>query len=241
MSALLRVEGLSVSYGSVRALRGVSLGVAEGEMAAVIGPNGAGKSSLIWAVAGVVAAESGEVSLRGESVAGLTPETIVRKGIAIVPEGRHVLPSLTVAENLTLARTMGRKRGADQELYEQTLERFPVLANRLSSPAGQLSGGEAQQLQIGRALLMNPDIMLLDEPSFGLAPLVVESVFEVLASLRDAGMTILVVEQNAGEALEVADTAYVLNGGEVEAEANASELLAEIDLASAYFGKEGSQ
>lgn len=238
MSALLRVEDLSVSYGSVRALRGVSLEVEEGKMAAVIGPNGAGKSTLIWTVSGTLAPDGGDVLLRGESVVGMTPEAIVRKGIAIVPEGRHVLPSLTLRENLALASTAGRKRGAPKELYDRTLERFPVLAKRLASPAGQLSGGEAQQLQIARALLMKPDIMLLDEPSFGLAPLIVESVFEELASLRDDGMTVLVVEQNAGEALEVADTAYVLNGGEVETEADADRLLAEIDLTSAYFGKE---
>ena len=238
MSALLQVDDLNVSYGPVRALRGASLEVHEGKMATVIGPNGAGKSTLIWTIAGVLAPTSGAIQLRGESVVGLAPETIVGKGIAIVPEGRHVLPGLTVAENLTLATTAGRKRGAGPELYERTLERFPVLRERLSSPAGQLSGGEAQQLQIGRALLMKPEILLLDEPSFGLAPLIVESVFEELASLRDDGMTILVVEQNAGEALEVADTAFVLNNGEVETEAAADRLLAETDLTSAYFGKE---
>jgi branched-chain amino acid transport system ATP-binding protein len=238
MTPLLQVEDLTVSYGSVRALRGVSVAVEEGRMATVIGPNGAGKSTLIWTISGILRPLSGEVTLRGESMLGLTPEAIVGKGIAIVPEGRHVLPGLTVSENLGLARSAGKKRGAPAELYERTLARFPVLAGRLSSPAGQLSGGEAQQLQIARALLMKPDIMLLDEPSFGLAPLIVEQVFEELASLRDDGMTILVVEQNAGEALEVADIAYVLNNGEVEAAADADRLLAETDLTSAYFGKE---
>lgn len=238
MTPLLQVEDLTVSYGSVRALRGVSVAVEEGRMATVIGPNGAGKSTLIWTISGILRPLAGEVTLRGESMLGLTPEAIVGKGIAIVPEGRHVLPGLTVSENLGLARSAGKKRGAPAELYERTLARFPVLAERLSSPAGQLSGGEAQQLQIARALLMKPDIMLLDEPSFGLAPLIVEQVFEELASLRDDGMTILVVEQNAGEALEVADIAYVLNNGEVEAAADADQLLAETDLTSAYFGKE---
>ncbi len=239
MSALLQVEDLTVDYGSVRALRGVSLEAQEGKMATVIGPNGAGKSTLLWTICGVLTPAGGDVTLRGESVVGLTPESIVRKGIAIVPEGRHVLPSLTVGENLLLATTAGKKRGAGEELYERTLQRFPVLVDRLSSPAGQLSGGEAQQLAISRALLMKPDVMLLDEPSFGLGPLIVEGVFEELAALRDDGMTILMVEQNAGEALEVADTAYILNGGEVETTADAHELLAETDLASAYFGKEG--
>mgnify|MGYP000904167455 CR=1 FL=1 len=238
MSALLRVDEVTVDYGPVRALRGVSIEVQEGTMAAVIGPNGAGKSTLLWTVCGVLTPVAGDVSLRGDSVVGMTPEMIVRKGIAIVPEGRHVLPSLTVGENLMLAKSAGKRRGAGKELYERTLERFPVLADRLSSPAGQLSGGEAQQLVIGRALLMKPEIMLLDEPSFGLAPLLVESVFEELASLRNDGMSILVVEQNAGEALEVADTGYVLSGGEVEAQADAKRLLAETDLTSAYFGKE---
>ncbi|MEZ5076950.1 MAG: ABC transporter ATP-binding protein [Solirubrobacterales bacterium] len=240
MTSVLQVESLTVNYGSVRALRGVSLEVKEGQMATVIGPNGAGKSTLLWTICGVLSPEGGRIALRGDSVVGLTPEAIVGKGIAIVPEGRHVLPSLTVGENLQLARTVGRKRGAGEDLLDRTLQRFPVLSDRLSSPAGQLSGGEAQQLAIARALLMKPDILLLDEPSFGLAPLLVEGVFEELSSLREDGMTILVVEQNAGEALEVADTAYILSGGEVETSGDAQQILEETDLTTAYFGKEGA-
>jgi branched-chain amino acid transport system ATP-binding protein len=237
MAPLLRVDDVSVSYGSVRALRGVTLDVAEGRMVAVIGPNGAGKSTLLWTICGVLTPASGDVKFRGSTIAGLAPETIARKGVAIVPEGRHIFATLTVDENLGLARAAGRRRGAGSELHERTLERFPVLRERLHSPAGQLSGGESQQLAIARALLMKPEILLLDEPSFGLAPLLVEAVFDALAALREDGITVLVVEQNATVALEAADDAYVLTAGEVTAAAKASQLLAQADFASAYFGE----
>ena len=237
---MLEVENLTVSYGAVRALRGITLKVADGEIVAVIGPNGAGKSTLIWTITGTVAPDDGDVRLDGTSLVSLKPEAIARLGISLVPEGRHIFRKLTVGENLQLARTVRRRRaGASlEDGLRDVFDRFPVLERRLSSPAGQLSGGEAQQLAIARALLMNPQLMLLDEPSFGLGPMVVEEVFAELRRLRDEGVTILLVEQNASKAVELADRTYVLRTGEIEREGTRDELLTETDFASAYFGAE---
>lgn len=237
---MLEVRDLAVHYGAVRALRRVSLSVHEGEIVAVIGPNGAGKSTLLWTVAGVVAPASGDVVFDGETVLGNRPETIAGRGLALVPEGRHIFRTLTVRENLDLARVVARRRGFDVgEGLADVFERFPVLQRRLSSPAGQLSGGEAQQLAIARALLMRPSLLLLDEPSFGLAPLVVEGVFRELERLRADGMTILLVEQNASQAVALADRTYVLNTGEIEREGTREEVMGQTDFMTAYFGAEG--
>lgn len=237
--AMLRVDGLNVTYGPVRALRGVSIEVRRGRTVSVIGPNGAGKSTLLWTITGLLKPAAGTIELDGEMIAGLKPETVARRGLAIVPEGRHNFLTLTVADNLRLARIAGRRRGGDEELYERTLDRFPVLRRRLGSPAGQLSGGEAQQLAIARALLTKPLVLLLDEPSFGLAPLTVEAVFEELLGLKEEGMTVLMVEQNAGKALEVADDAYILSNGEVESASSADSLMSKEDFDAAYFGEGG--
>lgn len=237
---ILKVDDLSVTYGPVRALRGVSVEVRRGRTVSVIGPNGAGKSTLLWTITGLLKPVAGSVELEGEAISGLKPETIARRGLAIVPEGRHNFLSLTVADNLRLARIAGRRRGGDEALYERTLDRFPVLRDRLDSPAGQLSGGEAQQLAIARALLTKPLILLLDEPSFGLAPLTVEGVFEELVRLKEEGMTVLMVEQNAGKALEVADDAYILSNGEVETASSAESLRSQEDFDAAYFGEGGA-
>ncbi|OJU95667.1 MAG: hypothetical protein BGO23_08645 [Solirubrobacterales bacterium 67-14] len=237
---ILKVDGLSVAYGPVRALRGVSIEVRRGRTVSVIGPNGAGKSTLLWTITGLLKPAAGSVELEGEVISGLKPETIARRGLAIVPEGRHNFLSLTVADNLRLAQIAGRRRGGDEALYERTLDRFPVLRDRLDSPASQLSGGEAQQLAIARALLTKPLILLLDEPSFGLAPLTVEGVFEELVRLKEEGMTVLMVEQNAGKALEVADDAYILSNGEVETASSAESLKSQEDFDAAYFGEGGA-
>jgi branched-chain amino acid transport system ATP-binding protein len=239
-ATMLEVDRLSVHYGAVRALRGISLRVAEGEIVAVIGPNGAGKSTLLWTIAGVLSPVAGEVRFLGHALGGRPPEAIARDGVALVPEGRHIFRTLTVRENLILG--VRRKRGASREdAFQDVFERFPVLERRLSSPAGQLSGGEAQQLAIARALLMRPRLLLLDEPSFGLAPLVVEEVFSTLERLRSEGMTILLIEQNAAQAVKLADRTYVLRTGEVEREGTGQQLLNETDFVSAYFGEEGSK
>lgn len=235
---MLRVEGLAVNYGAVAALRGVSLNVESGEIIAVIGANGAGKSTLLWAISGVIRPRVGSVWFQGLRIDGRRPETIARAGISLVPEGRHIFGSLTVRENLELARaaTRGRQGRDGKETLDAVLSRFAFLASRLDSPARQLSGGEQQQLAIARALLARPNLMMLDEPSFGLAPLIVEAVFAELSRLRDEGVTVLVVEQAAALAVQLADRTYVLRNGEVEIAGTRDELLKQADFVSAYFG-----
>jgi branched-chain amino acid transport system ATP-binding protein len=239
---MLDIEGLSVNYGAVRALRGISLNVSEGEIVAVIGPNGAGKSTLLWTIAGVVPPSGGAVRFLGKDLRGRAPEATAREGIALVPEGRHIFRTLTVRENLLMGVGVRRLRGATRDDgFDEVFERFPVLERRMSSPAGQLSGGEAQQLAIARALLMRPRLLLLDEPSFGLAPLIVGDVFATLDRLRSEGSTILLIEQNAAQAVQLADRTYVLRTGEIERTGVRDELLKETDFVSAYFGEEGGQ
>jgi branched-chain amino acid transport system ATP-binding protein len=239
---MLDIEGLSVNYGAVRALRGISLHVSEGEIVAVIGPNGAGKSTLLWTIAGVVPPSGGAVRFLGKDLRGRAPEATAREGIALVPEGRHIFRTLTVRENLLMGVGVRRLRGATRDDgFDEVFERFPVLERRMSSPAGQLSGGEAQQLAIARALLMRQRLLLLDEPSFGLAPLIVGDVFATLDRLRSEGSTILLIEQNAAQAVQLADRTYVLRTGEIERTGVRDELLKETDFVSAYFGEEGGQ
>jgi branched-chain amino acid transport system ATP-binding protein len=239
---MLDIEGLSVNYGAVRALRGISLHVSEGEIVAVIGPTGAGKSTLLWTIAGVVPPSGGAVRFLGKDLRGRAPEATAREGIALVPEGRHIFRTLTVRENLLMGVGVRRLRGATRDDgFDEVFERFPVLERRMSSPAGQLSGGEAQQLAIARALLMRPRLLLLDEPSFGLAPLIVGDVFATLDRLRSEGSTILLIEQNAAQAVQLADRTYVLRTGEIERTGVRDELLKETDFVSAYFGEEGGQ
>ncbi len=234
---LLSVQGLVVAYGPVLALRGVSLEVAAGEIVAVLGPNGAGKSTLLKAVAGAVAPASGRVLYDGGRIDGLPPEEVVRRGVALVPEGRLVFPRLTVAENLQVGAISRRDRTAVAADLERTLEMFPVLRERAGQLAGTLSGGEQQMLAIGRALMSRPRLMLLDEPSLGLAPIVVDRVFEMVRRLRAEGVTILLVEQNVHRALEVADRASVLAVGQVVLSGSGEELRSrEVGLERAYLG-----
>jgi branched-chain amino acid transport system ATP-binding protein len=230
---MLSVENLTVRYGAVEAVRAVSLRVDEGETVALVGPNGAGKTSVLNAIVGLVPAASGRISYGGRDLTGARTESIVRHGIALVPEHRRLFRNLTVHENLELGATVA---GGDGDLRDRLLERFPILAARLDQQAGYLSGGEAQQLAIARALMARPKLLLLDEPSLGLAPLLVEEVFRLVAELREQGMTILLVEQNAYMALEVADRAYVMRSGELEAERVASDLLDEDTLLRTYLG-----
>ncbi|HEY1276195.1 MAG TPA: ABC transporter ATP-binding protein [Thermoleophilaceae bacterium] len=236
---MLEVAELRVAYGAVMALRGVSMRVLEGEIVAVIGANGAGKSTLLWSISGVVKPVGGSIHFRGDRIDGQRPEAIARKGLSLVPEGRHIFGALTVRENLELgARARGRlNRGEQEDLVGLAVSRFPFLERRLQSPAGQLSGGEQQQLAIARALVARPKFMLLDEPSFGLAPLIVERVMQELAQLRDDGITVLLIEQVAGIAVELADRTYVLRNGEVELTGTREELLERADFAAAYLGE----
>jgi branched-chain amino acid transport system ATP-binding protein len=235
MPPLLDIRDLSVHYGSTQALRGISLHVDPGEAVALIGPNGAGKTTTLNAIAGVVQASGGEVLFEGEETGGQRPERLVRKGLALVPEGRQIFTTLTVEENLRLATFVGRNEDVAAEI-ERELVRFPGLRPYFHDPAGGLSGGEQQMLAISRALLCSPDLLLLDEPSLGLAPRLVETVFEALEGLRAAGSTILLVEQNAAQAVEFADRSYVLSGGRIVVEGTRDELRADARIESAYLG-----
>jgi branched-chain amino acid transport system ATP-binding protein len=232
---LLDVEGLTVAYGAVVAVRDVSLSVAPGEIVATLGPNGAGKSTLLRAVAGAQKPQRGTISFDGRPLHGLTPEAVVRRGVALVPEGRHVFPNLTVHENLTVGAIARSDRDEMQADAERWLERFPILGDRSSQLAGTLSGGEQQQLAIARALMSRPRMLLLDEPSLGLAPIFVDRIFELVAELRSDGVTVLLVEQNVHRALDVADRAYVLSVGSVVA-SGATDTLVEGELERSYLG-----
>jgi ABC-type branched-subunit amino acid transport system ATPase component len=233
---LLSVDGLVVDYGPVRALASVSLSVRQGEFVAVIGPNGAGKSTLLSCISGQVKPKAGNIVFKGTSLAKVSAVQRVRSGIALVPEGRRVLSSLTVEENLLVGMTTVRDKHEGARRLDYVLDIFPILKSRLSGYAGRLSGGEQQQLVIARALLSNPDILLLDEPSLGLAPLMIETVYETLVALNKQGMTILLMEQNANRALGAGDRAYVMRHGAMELQGMASELLNDPALERAYFG-----
>ncbi len=232
---MLAVEGLSVSYGKVPALRDVGLEVHAGELVGVVGPNGAGKSTLLLAIAGVLPCSAGEIRLEGASMRGRRPERIARSGIALVPEGRHIFQNLTVAENLRLGGTARGGRDGAQDL-DWVFERFPILETYQRTHAGKLSGGEQQQLAIARALLGQPRVLMLDEPSLGLAPVVIDRVFETLAELKAAGTTILLVEQLASRTVAVADRSYVLRNGTVALSGTREDFERGVDVESAFFG-----
>jgi len=235
MPAALEVTDLTVNYGSVRALRGVGLRVEEGQIVCVLGSNGAGKSSLLMAVAGAIPAAGGTVMLGGEPVLGKRPEQLARSGVALVPERRRIFAGLTVEENLRLAGLIhGRSRAAAE--IERVMGRFPILAERRHGAAGQLSGGEQQQLAIARALVANPRLLLVDEPSLGLAQLITDAVFEQIAELRGSGVSVLLVEQQVSRAVAISDRAYVLKNGEIELAGEASSDFGRESLAEAYLG-----
>jgi branched-chain amino acid transport system ATP-binding protein len=229
--ALLGVRGLEVSYGPIVAVRGIDLDVREGEIVALLGANGAGKSSTLAAIVGLLAARGGTVRFAGADVSRLPPEKIVRRGIALTPEGRRLFGSLTVAENLTIGG--GGEQG---DRRERMLELFPVLRRRLQATAGSLSGGEQQQLAIARSLMSKPRLLLLDEPTLGLAPILVATIFELIARLRDEeGVSVLLVEQNVHRALDLCDRAYVMRTGTLEVEGTPAELRG-AGVEAAYMG-----
>ena len=232
---MLDVSGLTTRYGAISALRGVTLSVEANEVVGLIGPNGAGKTTLLNTVAGLLRPAEGEVLLDARPVTGYSPDRMLRAGLALVPEHRRLFAQMTVVENLRIG---GVTVAADErsERLDEVVELFPVLKDKRSTAAGYLSGGEAQQLAIARALMSSPRIVLMDEPSLGLAPVLVDFVFELIDRLRAEGRTMLVVEQNATRLLEVADRAYVLRTGEVAAEGPASELLARDDLFDTFVG-----
>ncbi|ADB52793.1 ABC transporter ATP-binding protein [Conexibacter woesei] len=234
---MLQVEKLEVRYGRLAAVRGVSLTVGEGELVSVVGPNGAGKSTTLLAIAGALRGSSGSITFDGKRIDGSSPEAVAALGVSLVPEGRGVFTQLTVKENLLLGTPLRSGRGSVQADLERELARFPVLERCLSANAGKLSGGEQQQLVIARALMSRPRLLLLDEPSLGLAPLLVNRVFEIVAELRASGVTVLLVEQLAHRAVALADRSYVFSHGEVAATGSAEELAAAVDLESSYLGQ----
>jgi branched-chain amino acid transport system ATP-binding protein len=236
MAPLLEVRDLRVTYGHVEAVRGVSLAVEEGRIVTLIGPNGAGKTSLLSALAGLVRPAGGTVRLAGEDVTGLPAHRAVEAGLSLVPEGRAILGRMTVEENLRLAGELRRGRAEVQAAIEEQYRRFPVLGERRRSPAGALSGGQQQMLAFARALVARPRILLLDEPSMGLSPLLVRQVFELVQAIHREGATILLVEQNARLALSIADRAYVVERGKVVLEGAAGELAEDPRVRAAYLG-----
>lgn len=233
---MLNIENVHIHYGMVHAVQGVSLKVNQGETVAVLGANGAGKSSLLNMVMGIVAPTSGKVELMGQSIAHVPAHQICKLGVGYVPEGRRVFADLSVYENLALgAYTV--TRGADVKAnLEQVYELFPLLKERRKQLAGTLSGGEQQMLAMGRALMSNPKLLLLDEPSLGLAPLIIEDIFHSLQEINRRGTTVMLVEQSAYLALKVAHRAYILESGKVSIEGNAEELKQSESIRKAYFG-----
>ncbi|WP_131113495.1 ABC transporter ATP-binding protein [Lichenihabitans psoromatis] len=242
MSALLEVDGLHVRYGDLAALRGISLRVNEGEVVCIIGPNGAGKSTALAAIAGGVAPSAGEIRFDGESVVGRRPEYIARRRVSLVPEGRHIFGTLTVEENLRIGGYMRGNRREALDDMERLLMIFPRLRERLTYPAGRLSGGEQQMLAVARAVMTRPRLLLVDEPSLGLAPLIVDQIYETLLDLRKReNLTLLINEQSSTRILKHADRIYVLRGGQVQLEGRAADLRDGEAIKHAYFGFGASQ
>ena len=233
---MLEIDNLHLHYGGIAALKGVSLRIDSGEIVGLVGPNGAGKSSLLAAITGQRRSSAGAISFEGRSLLGKTPEQIVRMGISLVPEGRHIFRTLTVAENLRLGSTIRRDWAAVKRDLEGLLELFPALKRRYRALGGHLSGGEQQQLAIARAMMCKPRLLLLDEPSLGLAPMVVDLVLETVDSLRRGGLSVLLVEQLALSAVRLADRSYVVRTGSVVLAGSRAELVNNSEVAKAYLG-----
>ena len=237
---LLEVEDLHVAYGRVQAVRGISFAVPEGAIVSLIGANGAGKTTTLAAISGIVPARAGRIRYRGEEIGRLPPHAIVRRGIVQAPEGRQVIARMSVEENLAMGAYQRRDREVGKDIAAM-YARFPVLGERRRLPAGSLSGGEQQMLAIARALMARPRLLLLDEPSMGLAPLLVNEIFRILAEIHAEGKTILLVEQNARKALAISDYAYVLETGRVTLAGPGAELAKDERVVAAYLGRGSGQ
>ena len=233
--SLLEIKDLRVSYGGIEALKGISFHVEEGQIVTLIGANGAGKSTTLRAISGLAPVKSGAILYDGQAINGLNPQKIVSMGVGMVPEGRRVFPNLTVLENLKIGAYLRRDDLKHDIEYVYSL--FPRLRERSWQMAGTLSGGEQQMLAVGRARMMKPRILMMDEPSLGLAPLVIRDIFEIIKTLHAQGMTILLVEQNANAALKVADYAFVLQTGMMGVQGTGAELLDNPEVKAAYLGK----
>jgi len=235
MSQILKVEDINVYYGAIHAIKGVSFEVNEGEIVTLIGANGAGKTTTLQAVSGLLRSRTGSIEFMGENLGHVPAHKIVEKGLAQVPEGRRVFLQMTVEENLEMGAYTQPNSGVDRDL-EKVYEQFPRLRERRKQIAGTLSGGEQQMLAMGRALMSNPKLLMLDEPSMGLAPILVEQIFDIIKELHKKGTTILLVEQNAQMALSVADRAYVMETGKITLSGTGAELAASDSVRKAYLG-----
>ena len=235
MASILKVDDINVYYGSIHAITGISFEVNEGEIVTLIGANGAGKSTTLNTISGLLHSRTGSVTFMGEALGKVPCHKIVSKGLALVPEGRRVFLQMTVQENLEMGAYTQSGKGIDQDL-EHVYELFPRLKERMKQVAGTLSGGEQQMLAMGRALMSHPKLLMLDEPSMGLAPILVEQIFEIIQNLHRDGTTILLVEQNAAAALSVADRGYVLGTGKIVTSGTGKELLASPAIKKAYLG-----
>ncbi len=236
MSKILDIQNLEVSYSNIKAVKGISLSVEEGKIVAILGSNGAGKTSTLRTISGLVKANSGEVVFNNKKITNQSPNKIAKNNIAQSPEGRQIFPDLTVEENLLIGAFVVKSKKQVQENLEKAYKYFPRLKERKKQLAGTLSGGEQQMLAISRALMSSPKLLLLDEPSLGLAPLIVRDIMNIIKEIRDDGVSILIVEQNALQTLKIADYAYVLEVGEISMEGPASELITNEKLIEAYLG-----
>ncbi len=236
---MLKLTNVETFYGQIQALKGIDLEVNEGKIITLLGANGAGKSTTMKSIAGLLKPKNGTIQFMGEDITGLRPDQLLRKGISLVPEGRAILSSMTVLENLE----MGAYQRKDKEVkddIEDVMKRFPILKERQTQMAGTLSGGQQQMLAIARALLSKPKLLLLDEPSMGLAPLIVADIFKIIKEIKEAGTTVLLVEQNAKQALKIADYGYVMETGKIIIEGNAESLLENPQVVEAYLGRKST-
>ena len=233
---MLKVSDLTVGYGAITAVKGLSFEVREGEIVSLIGSNGAGKSTTLRTISGLMHPKSGGIEFRGEKIDGMPGHEIVARGLCHSPEGRRIFPRMTVDENLDLGAYLRKDSASVKESRERVLELFPRLRERITQKAGTMSGGEQQMLAVGRALMGEPKLLILDEPSMGLAPVLVDLIFETIETIRASGVTILLVEQNALAALRIADYAYVLESGHLKLEGDGSKLAVDPAIAQAYLG-----
>ena len=236
MSNILEIKDLVVSYGGIEAVKGISMEVPEGQIITLIGANGAGKSTTLKSISGIVKPKSASILFNGEEICGKTPDYIVSKGITLVPEGRRVFSNLTVAENLKIGAYLRKDNIKADMDYVYSL--FPRLKEREWQLSGTLSGGEQQMLAVGRALMSRPKVIMMDEPSLGLAPLIVKDIFEIIKTINKEGITVLLIEQNANMALKIADKGYVMETGVIKMEGTGAELLANEEIKEAYLGKQ---
>lgn len=233
---MLKIDNIDVYYGAIHALKGISLEVNEGEIVTLIGANGAGKSTTLRTISGLLKPKTGSITFLGQNIAGVRAHEIVKKGISQVPEGRRVFAEMTVMENLDLGAFVRKDKAGIQQDLKHVFELFPRLEERKNQSAGTLSGGEQQMLAMGRALMSRPKLLLLDEPSMGLAPLLIKEIFNIIVDINKSGTTVLLVEQNANMALSIANCAYVLETGRITLSGKAQDLAASEDVRKAYLG-----